>query len=68
MAVLTPPSALVTTTVKGPTDLTGAVQVMEVSLTKLTLVARSPPISTVAPETNKVPVMVRVSVPARLLV
>jgi hypothetical protein len=53
---------LVITTLTGPAAWTGAVAVIDVALTTVTLVAAVPPNFTVAPERNPVPVIV-VAVP-----
>lgn len=65
--VETPVSELVTTTAYSPAGLAGAMQVMEVELTMVTLVHMVPPTVTVAPVANKVPIMVRVSPPRMCL-
>lgn len=68
-ARLTPPSRLVTTTAYVPPAVwAGATQVIEVADPKVTEVQGAPPIMTVQPVTNKVPVMVSMSPPARNLV
>ena len=47
--------------------MAGAMQLREVALTKVTLVQEVSPTLTVAPVTNPVPVIVRLSPPERLL-
>ena len=52
------PSGFVTTTLRAPTVPAGVVAVSEVLETKLTPAAFAPPMETVAPETNPLPVIV----------
>ena len=63
VAMLTPVSALVTTIEKLPVALAGAVHVIDVVEITVTEEQVVPPMATVAPAANKVPVMVRLSPP-----
>ena len=58
MSVTVPVSVFVTTTFLAPTVPAGVVAVIDVGLTTVTLVAAAPPMVTVAPVANWVPVMV----------
>ena len=58
------PPGVVTDTFAGPAAPAGVVAVTEVALTTLTFVAATPPICTVVPVTNPVPVIVTFVLPA----